>query len=119
MNEKLILLKPEDLLKFSKTFEVLTFKNDFDLVYEQQVPTTGILLLEGEINLIKNAKIIQKITPGHLLGVNQLLTEKSVNYGCRVKANSKIILLGKSEVLAYVKNKKSELFPILKSAKEL
>lgn len=117
MKEKIIQLKPEELLKFSQSFEMLTFNNDFDLVYENQVPTAGILLLEGNIDLISNSKVVMKIHPGQLLGVTHLLNEQAVTYGCRVKANSKIILLGKSDILTYVKNKKSDLFPILKAAR--
>lgn len=116
MKEKIILLGPEDLTKLSSSFEILTFKNDFDLVYEHQIPSAGIALLEGNIELIQNSLVAQIIKPGHLLGVNQLLSGKAVDYGCRVKANSKIILLGKSEVLAYVKDKKSQLFPLLQAA---
>lgn len=116
MKEKIIQLKPEELLKISQSFERHTFKNDFDLVYENQIPSAGILLLEGSIDLISNAKVVMKIYPGHLLGVTHLMNAQPVTYGCRVKANSQIILLGKSDILTYVKNKKSDLFPILKAA---
>lgn len=116
MKEKIIQLKPEDLLKFSQSFELLTFKNDFDLVYENQIPSAGIVLLEGLIELVSRSKVVMNVYPGHLLGVMNLLNAQPVTYGCRVKANSKIILLGKSDILNYVKNKKSDLFPILKAA---
>jgi signal-transduction protein with cAMP-binding, CBS, and nucleotidyltransferase domain len=102
-----------------KDFEVLTFSNDFDLVYENQVPCTGIALIEGCIELIKDTKVHKKVQEGNLLGVSQLISEKPVKYGCKVKAKSKIILLGKSDILNLRQNKKLKNHPAVKSMRDL
>lgn len=102
-----------------KDFEILTFPNDFDIVYENQVPCTGIALIEGSIELIKNTKVHTTVQGGNLLGVSQLISERPVKYGCRVKAKSKIILLGKSDILNLRQNKKLKNHPAVKSMRDM
>jgi signal-transduction protein with cAMP-binding, CBS, and nucleotidyltransferase domain len=115
MKEKSNPLDSAAVLKLLNTCEVFTFNNDFILVYENQIPTTGIALLEGAIELTKETKVLVTVKEPHILGIYNLLNERPFQYGCRVKANSKIILLGKSMVLENLKNKKSELFSFLKN----
>lgn len=107
-------LNSGELAKLTNTLEVLTFKNDFVLVYQDHIPTTGIALLEGEIELTKELKTCEIVKAPHLLGIYNLLHEKPSELGCKIKANSRIILIGKSMVLSTLKNKKSELFDILR-----
>lgn len=116
MMEKVIPLSSADIDILKKDFEILTFLNDFDLVYENQVPCAGIALIEGQIELTKDSKVELIICSGHLLGVGQLLNGTPVRYGCRLKAKSKIILLGKSDILNY-QSKKSKIHPISKAMK--
>lgn len=107
MKEKIYTLTFEEITALVKNFEVLTFNNNFDLVYEKQVPSAGIAIIEGEVELIKNSKPIETIQPGHLLGVMQLLNHKSVKFGCRMKSNTKVVLLGKMDLLLLIKDRKS------------
>lgn len=113
MMDKLTPLSPTDIEILKKDFEVLTFANDFELVYENQVPCTGIALLEGHIEIFKDSKIISIVDAPNLLGIIQLLGGIPVKYGCRVKAKSKIILLGKSDILNFRK-KSSKGHPLHK-----
>lgn len=115
--EKVSSLNTSEIETLKKEFELLTFPNDFDLVYEDQVPNAGIALIEGKIELIKDSKVLATINEGSLLGVNQMLKEEPLKYGCRVKAKSKIILLGKSDVLNLRPKKKSSTHPIIKAIK--
>jgi hypothetical protein len=103
-----------ELAKLSNTFETLTFKNDFVLVYQNQVPSIGIALIEGEIELIKDQRICEIVKSPHLLGIYHLLHEQPSPIGCKIKANSKIIFIGKSMVLSTIKNKRSELFDLIR-----
>lgn len=100
-----------------KDFEVLTFPNDFDLVYENQIPNAGIALIEGSIDLIKNTKVHMTIQEGNLFGVFELISAEPVRYGYRIKAKSKIILLGKSDILNLRQNKKLKNHPAVKSVR--
>ena len=107
-------LKSGELAKLINNFETLTFKNDFVLVYQNHVPSSGIVLMEGEIELIKEKRICEIVNSPHLLGIYHLLHEEPSPIGYKIKANSKIILIGKSMVLSTLKNKRSELFDLIR-----
>ncbi len=117
MNENMNPLTSFEIEILIKDFEVLTFPNDFDLVYENQVPIAGIALVEGRIDLIKNSKVYKTFQEGNLFGVSELMTTEPVKYGFRLKAKSKIILLGKSDILKLKQNKKFKNHPAVRSAK--
>jgi signal-transduction protein with cAMP-binding, CBS, and nucleotidyltransferase domain len=114
MMEKIYFLSSIEMELLKKDFEILTFSNDFDIVYEEQVPCTGIAIIEGGVEFIKNSKVEKTLSEGHIIGVYHLMNEYPATHGCRIKAKSKIILLGKSEVLALKQTKKSKDHPILK-----
>ncbi len=115
MNEKMNHLTSIEIEILKKDFEVLTFSNDFDLVYENQVPIAGIALIEGGIDLIKNSKVYKTFHECNLFGVSELLNTEPVKYGFRVKAKSKIILIGKSDILNLKKNKTIINHPAVRS----
>lgn len=117
MMEKVNPLNSAEIEALKEDFELLTFPNDFDLVYENQVPCAGIAIIEGHVELIKDSKVEQIIPEGNILGITHILNGLPVKYGCRVKGKSKIILLGKSDILAFGQNKKSKLHPVVKAAK--
>lgn len=117
MSENVNLLDENEIAALEKDFETLTFQNDFDLVYENQVPNTGIALIEGQIDLIKNSKVRESIHQRSLIGITQLMKQVPVEFGFRVKAKSRIILLGKSDILGFEQNKKSKLHSLFKAIK--
>lgn len=114
MKDKVNPILDSEIQILKKEFEVLTFPNDFDLVYEGQVPCTAIALIKGHIEIFKDSKTILSVDAPNLLGVTQLLEGMPVKYGCRVKANSQIILLGKSDILSFTKRKSSKNHPLKK-----
>jgi len=117
MKEKVNFLNPDEIEALTNQYDVLTFGHDFDLVYENQVPVTGIALIEGKIEFIKRSKPFFQIAQSCLLGVEDLMRGTPLKHGCRIKGNSKIILIGKSEILALLKNQKSKLFNLVKDSK--
>lgn len=117
MNEKIYPLNSAQIKALKDGFEILTFPSDFDLVYENQVPNAGIALIEGKVELIRNAKVEEVIQKGHLFGIHQLLAGTPVGLGCRVKANSKIILLGKSDLMNFSEDKKSQFHEFFETTK--
>lgn len=114
MNEEIVILTKKELESIQKTFQSLTFNSDFDLVYESQTPNTGVILLSGEIELIKNNQVKMTLGPGCFLGFYSLLNNEPSEFGFRVKKGSKIILIQKLEMIIAVKRKKSPLHLILK-----
>lgn len=96
-------LKQSEMKALSQEFEVLTFPNDFELIYENHIPSAGIAIVDGSLELLKKSKVQHVVPSGHVLGIQELLHEKPIPYACRVKANSKVILLGKSKLLEAMK----------------
>lgn len=116
MKKKMKQLTPNQIEIFNNEFEEMCFHNDFDFVYEHQIPNSAIMLLDGELLLLKRNKIVEVIKPGILLGVHQLLNNEPVRFACKISRKSKAILLNKSTLMDTIKNKKSPLFEILKSS---
>jgi hypothetical protein len=97
-----------------KKYESVTFNSDFHLVYETQIPNTGIVLLNGEINLIRKKKSQTLAIPGIMLGVYELLNNIPVGHGCKVMENSELIMLQKSDILEALNDEESKLYEIIK-----
>lgn len=107
-------LSKQEIKSLKKQFQTLKFNNDFNLVYESQVPNTGIVLLNGELALFKKKKLQSTVKPGNMLGVYELLNNEPVEHGCMVIGNSELIMIQKSDILAALDDKESELYGILK-----
>lgn len=114
MEEKVTTLNSHEISNLKQEFEILTFPNDFDLIYENHVPSTGIALIEGQIDLIKKSCIHRIIMPPQLIGVRHLLSQRPVKFSYRVRAHSQLILMGKSQLLKYLNDKHSTLFSLLR-----
>ncbi len=113
MMDIVIPLTTSQLTALVQEFELLTFPKDFVIVYEHQVPCAGIALIQGQIELSRNAKVLRIIEDGYVLGISELLLGQPVRFDVRLKAESKIILLGKSDIINFRSNGRSELHPIL------
>lgn len=114
MQKKISELTNDQIQKLKEDFEVLEFSHDFNVVYENQIPNTGVILIEGEIELTKRSKVMRKIFPLCLLGIHYLINNEQVPLGCKVKKDSKVILIGKSEILEILGNSKSKYFSLFK-----
>jgi hypothetical protein len=118
MKKKINKLSKKQIKTLKESHEVLLINNDCDLVYEKQIPNAGIALIDGEIELVKKSKTLEIVTPGNLLGIHHIINQEPVKIGCKVKKDSKIILIGRSEVLECIKNKESKLFGLINDYKE-
>ena len=114
MNEKIKVLSTKQIKFLKKKFEPIRFNADFHLVYEFQVPNTGIVLLTGELSFFRKKKVQSLIKSGAIFGVYELINNVPMVHGCRVLGNSELILLHKSDLLAAMTDKNSELFEIIK-----
>ena len=114
MNEKLKVLSTKQIKFLKKKFEPLKFNADFHLVYESQVPNTGIVLLTGELNFFRKKKVQSLIKSGVIFGIYELINNVPMLHGCRVLENSELIILQKSDLLAAMTDENSELFEIIK-----
>ena len=94
------ILTQDQISSLIKRFEVLSIHQDFDFVYEKQIPNMALALLEGEIELFKKTRVFGVLSPYSFLGFYQLLHQEPVKYGCRIKKDSKVILISKSDLMS-------------------
>lgn len=118
MKNKLKKFNDLELQQINDEFKAVTFNNEFDFVYEEQVPNTAILLTDGELTLYRKNKLLEVIDPGHLLGAYQLLHNEPVKYSCKVARNSKVILLDKSTLLEASDDPSSPLSSLVRDIKK-
>lgn len=114
MKKKTKELSVNEISVLKEMFEPETFASDFDLVYESQVPNTGLVLLSGKISMLKRKKVMGTILPGTLLGVHHLISNVPSKVGIRILGNSEVIMIHKSAILEALDDKNSELFKIIK-----
>jgi CRP-like cAMP-binding protein len=86
-----------------------------DIVYEGQVPNTGIVLLKGKVFLYRRRKLRATLGPGTMLGVAELWGHDPLENNCRVSANSELILIKKSDLTEALRQQDSALYEILKA----
>jgi hypothetical protein len=98
MKVKINQLSQKDISDLMELFEVLVFPHDFILCYENHIPNVGIALIEGSLELAKKSEIIT-ISEATIFGINYILDDRPVKMECRIKKNSKVILLGKSQLI--------------------
>lgn len=113
MKRKTKKLSVRELELLSKKFEPVSFASDSDLVYEDQVPISGLILVEGEAVLTRKKKIIDQVEPGTVLGIQQLMDNEPVRHGCRIRENAKVILLQKSDLMEILKDQDSPFKNVL------
>ncbi len=98
MKRKTKKLTDHELNLLTAKFSPISFAGDSDIVYEDQVPNTGVVLLEGEAVITRKKKVLDPIEPGTVLGVNQLMENEAVKHGCRIREKAKVILLHRSDL---------------------
>ena len=112
MKKNMKKLSVKDLNILKAKFETLTFNTAFDLVYEKQVPNTGVVLLGGELELLRHKQVQARISPGCILGLQQMVNNEPVKLGCKVKENSVLIMIQKSDIMEALENSSSDLHRI-------
>ncbi|MFL5784579.1 MAG: hypothetical protein ACJ76H_08230 [Bacteriovoracaceae bacterium] len=105
-------LSDQELAELERHFGSFEFHNAFDLVYEDQIPNTGVIVLAGEAVLTRKKRIFDRIERGTLYGIYELLNNEPVRHGCKVRDNAKVILLKKTD-LKDLSNEDSLLSKIL------
>jgi CRP-like cAMP-binding protein len=82
-----------------------------ELIYEGQTPHAGYLLVEGEIHFIKRKSVFQKILPGTLFGVTELMNHTPIKFTVRILPGSKVCILDKSTVKEILESFEQENLP--------
>lgn len=113
MTKNLTTLTANEVEQIKKTRETISVHADTEIVYEKQVPIAGLVLVHGEVEFTKRQKGHASTTSSCIIGVNEVLHEIPVQMGYKVKKDSQIILLGKSEILRATEEH-SDIFPFIK-----
>lgn len=101
----------------SEIKEILPFQKintPSPLFYEGQIPNVAYLLIEGTIELLKNKKIKKKLKPGHLIGLNELMSNTPSQLTANAQAESVLCYLDKSTVIDMIKDDQTSLSHFLK-----
>lgn len=102
-------LNENELSRLTQELGTIYFPQDFHFAYQKQIPNAGIVLLKGEILLLKNKKISERIGPGILLGMRNLLQETPLKSSWYILKDSEVIILNKSQILDGIKDPISKL----------
>lgn len=97
------ILNEQEIAKLKEKFGSLTFSADFDIVYEQQVPNTGFIILQGQVVKTKRRKEVETLPPGSMVGVEHLRKNMPFKCGYKVIAPAELIILSKLDILQGVK----------------
>jgi hypothetical protein len=99
MKRKMKKLSPPELAYLEGRYEPMLCCGSFDLVYEDQIPNTGVVLLEGEAVLTRKKRVVESVEPGTAMGLQELLRNEPVRHGFKVHVNARVILLQKSDLI--------------------
>jgi len=113
MSKEIITLSEEEVRTLTDLKSPLLFKNDFDLIYESQVPNVGILFLEGELKILRKRKILSTPPLGSLIGLYHLMHNTPLPMGVKVCKNTSVIMIEKSTILEALAQKSGTLYQII------
>lgn len=114
MKKKIKKLSPTEIKVLKERYNVLKFNSPCELVYESQVPNTGIVLVDGQLGLLKKKKVQVNLEPGSVVGIRNIVQNDPSSVGCKVLENAELIMLNKSEILNALEEKDPELYAIIK-----
>lgn len=113
MTKEITTLTSEEISLLKKNHRPLFFNNDFDLIYESQIPNMGIILLEGELKLVKKKKILDSLPQGAMVGIRNIINNLPLPVGVKIYKNSSILMIEKSEIMEALANKTGLLYQII------
>ena len=115
MTKEITTLTEEEIAILKRDRSPLYFQNDFDLIYESQIPNMGIILLEGELKFIKKKKILSSLPQGALIGIRNIINNIPFPMGLKIYKDSSILMIEKSEIMEALANKSGNLYHIISS----
>ncbi len=108
-------LSVEQVQLLKERFPPLTYHAPVELFYEGHIPNAVFLIVEGKVLLFKRKKYFHEIGNGKLLGIEELIHKSQIKFCARVKSNSKVSILAKSDLLSILADPSDELFPLMTS----
>lgn len=109
-----IILNEVELKILREGFETATINEAFDIVYITHQIQNSFLILEGGGEIIHRNKNVEKLELNALYGLNYLASGNSVPFSCRIFKSSKILTIGKSQMLHALESPNNPLNSIFK-----
>lgn len=81
-----------------KQGHVAVYSSDSILIKERHIPLMAYRLLEGEVEVYKEDRLIGKFAAHTCWGMNEIMNEKPSQYTVVIKRGSKVCTVGKSEL---------------------
>lgn len=117
MKKRNPVLNDEALHILGGHFNLYTYRSDDILAREKQVPPVAMILINGTVELYKKKNFIEELRAGTLVGVYNLVRNIPFHFEYRIKANSQLLILPKSELMTILWDRKSLLYHLLKAHK--
>lgn len=103
-------LDKEQITSLLKESPARTFNVDETLVYENQVPMAGYILIEGKIIFEKKGRALKEVPLCGLICLKELLENRPVRHCVKIVAGSKAVIIDKSTALDLLKKEKEALY---------
>lgn len=102
-------LDSNQLEKIKKNFESVDVQNDFEIIYQDHIPPTSFVLIEGEAEYFRNKRKVGVKKEGILVGLVNICHEIPIKNTWKIKSPAKIILLDKSTIFNIFSKKDSKI----------
>lgn len=77
---------------------VQVFERETEVMKSDEVPAVALVVVEGEADILKHNEEFLQISPGYVLGLDQLHKNSPSNLNLRAKPNLRAILLSKFDM---------------------
>lgn len=114
MNRSIKILNSEFVDLFKTEFEVQTVTTSMTYAKESHIPLTSLILVDGGIEFYGQNGSGKILAGPMLLGLPHLVRDIASKCDCRILPDSKVIFIGKTEVLSILDEKESPLRKVLK-----
>lgn len=88
----------QDIERLTDLSRPYTYNHHSQLFYEGQTPIVAYLVLEGELLLTKNKRVRNKISPGQILGLNELVDHTPLPFAAEALPKTTVIFLDLSTI---------------------
>lgn len=91
-------LHEDDLQALKKWKGVQVFEQDMDVLKSNEVPYAAVVIVEGEADVLKRDEEFLQISPGYVLGLEELYENRPASVSLRAKKNLKAIIVSKFDL---------------------
>lgn len=102
--EQFHVLDKNQIEYFKSNCEIINIPVEFDIIYENQVPSTCFILIEGKVELYKGRRKTKTAPTGTFIGLKNLLNHSPVKNTYRILGPAKIISFNRTMLLEILKN---------------